>query len=142
MMVITILWFSIYSSLIWKLNMMNITYASWNAVTSVLPERKIHFVKKLKKKKKRAVLGSSPWEKVLYTGSVVCKDGWIYEHFPENIYHESIRLHVYFIPSLKSQWPVDGQWGHRLLIKESNCWSCILRTSKELEVVLAKFCSC
>lgn len=71
---------------------------------SVLPERKIYFVKRnLKKKKKGAILVSSPWEKVLYTGSLVCKDGLIYEHFPENIYHESIRLHVYFIPSLKSQ---------------------------------------
>lgn len=29
----------------------------------------------------------------------------------------------------------------RLLIKESNCWSCTLRMSKELEIVLAKFCN-
>lgn len=29
----------------------------------------------------------------------------------------------------------------RLFINESNCWSCTLRMSKELEMVLAKFCS-
>lgn len=75
------------------------------------------------------------------TGSLVCQDGLIYEYLPDIIHNGSIRLHVYFIPSFKSQWPIRQSMRCRLLIKESNCWSCILRMSKELEMVFAKFYS-
>lgn len=122
--------------------MMNITYPSLNAV-SLCVTREKHTLCKEKWKKKRIIFSLlSPRENVLYTGSLVCMDGLIYEHFPESIHHDSIRLHVYFIPSFNSQWPVHGQWGCRLLIKGSNCWSCIPRMSKELEMVLVKFYSC
>lgn len=108
----------------------NINYPSLNAFNVSLGVTREKDTLRKEKKKDHFQTLFSLRESILYTGSLVCKDGLIYEYFPDSIHHESIKLHVYFISSFKSQWPVDGQWRCRLLMKESNCWFCILRMSR------------
>lgn len=77
-------------------------------LASVLPERNIHLVERSKEKGLFSV-SSLPGRRYYITDSLMCQEGLIYDYLPENIHHDSDRLHVYFIPSFKKQWLTDGQ---------------------------------
>lgn len=89
--------------------MMNIMYSSVSAITLYVTA-KIHFVKRSKEKRSFSI-SCLPGRRYNITDSLVCQDGLIYEYLLDSIHHDSIRLHVYFIPSFKNRWPIAGQWG-------------------------------
>ena len=90
-------------------SMMNIMYSSVSAISLCVTVR-IHFVKRSKEKRSFSI-SCLPGRRYNITDSLVCQGGLIYEYLPHSIHHDSIRLHVYFIPSFKSRWPIAGQWG-------------------------------
>lgn len=63
--------------------------------------RKVYLLKKSKERGSFSV-SSLSGRRYYITGFLVCQDGLIYDYLPEIIHHDSIRLHMYFIPPFKS----------------------------------------
>lgn len=114
--------------------MMNIRYPSVSAV-SLCVIWKIHFVKRSKEKKSFSI-SCLPGRRYNITGSLVCQDGLIYEYLPDSIHHDSFRLHVYFIPSFKSRWPIAGQWGVGFWLKKVTADLAALECQKNWKLFL------
>jgi hypothetical protein len=71
-------------------------------LSSVLSKRNTYFINRSKEKGSHW-FSSLPGRRYYITGSLVLQDDLIYEYPLGSICQDSLSLHVYFIPSFKSQ---------------------------------------